>query len=121
MLALLAFACGSAAHKAEKAHDELASWAATGAMLSEQWSRGQLPAPYVKSTIAVAHDSLQDLVEPLRGDAESQDALRRIALDYQSFTRAFEQNDRLAAARPARDFAAIARALQKRKHAASRS
>ena len=115
MLLVLAAACGSAEHKAEKARDELQSWAATGAVLSRTWARGDAAPRYVKSTLKVASDSLQGLTKPLQGDDKSEKSLARVTQLYDTFERAFEQNDRAAARKTADQLDAISKDLQQQK------
>jgi hypothetical protein len=115
MLVLFAVACGSAEHKAEKARDELQSWAATGAVLSRQWSRGDATPRYVKSTLKVATDSLQGLIKPLQGDEKSQKSLERVTQLYDTFQRAFDRNELKTARQTSDDFDAISKELQQQK------
>lgn len=115
MLVLFALACGSAEHKAEKARDELQSWTATGEVLSRQWARGDATSRYVRSTLKVATDSLQGLTGPLQGDEKSQKALARVTRLYDTFERAFEQNDRSTARKTSGEFGAISKELQRQK------
>lgn len=115
MLLMLAAACGSAEHKAEKARDEMQSWAATGAVLSRQWPRGDATPRYVKSTLQVATNSLQGLTKPLQGDEKSEKRLARVTQLYDSFERAFERDDRRAARKTGDQFDAISKELQQQK------
>lgn len=112
---VLAAACGSAEHKAEKARDELQSWAATGAELSRQWSRGDATPRYVRSTLKVAIESLQGLSKPLQGDVRSQKSLAHVAQLYDTFQRAFERNDLKTARQKSVDFDATRKELQRQK------
>lgn len=113
MVLLLALACSSPETKAQKARDELSSWAGAGAVLSQEWSRGKLARPYVRSTLDAASDSLKVLAVPLKGDERANAQLRRTAQLFAGLSRAVADDDRAAAAHLVSEFAAISKALQK--------
>jgi len=105
----LTLACSSPERKAEQARDELASWAATGEVLSQQWSRGKVARPFVKSTLEVAFETVKALADS-SGNAA---AARRITQLYDSFSRAVENDDHAAAGLLSSKFGTISKALQK--------
>ena len=115
MVMVLAAACGSAEHKAEKARGELQSWAATGAVLSRQWSRGDATPRYVRSTLQVATESLQGLGKSLQGDEKSQKSLAHVTQLYDTFERAFERNDLKTGRQTSDEFDATSKDLQQQK------
>lgn len=114
MVLLLALGCSSPEKKAEKARHELSSWAGAGAVLSQEWSRGKLARPYVKSTLAVASDSLKGLADPLQGDERAKAQLWRVTQLFDGLSRSVANDDRAAAAPLSPEFAAIRKALQKK-------
>jgi hypothetical protein len=113
ILLLLAFACSSPERKAEKARDELSSWAGAGEVLSQDWSRGKVARPYVRSTLDVASESLKGLADPLKSDEQAKAQLWRVTQLFDGFSRAVEKDDRAAARSLSPEFAAISKALQK--------
>lgn len=114
MVLLLALACGSPEKKAQKARDELSSWAGAGALLSQEWSRGKLARPYIRSTLTVASDSLKGLADPLEGDERAKAQLWRVTRLFDELSRSVAHDDRAAAAPLSPEFAAISKALQKK-------
>lgn len=114
MVVVLALACSSPDKKAQKARDELSSWAGAGAVLSKEWSRGKLARPYVKSTLDVASDSLKGLVDPLKNDEEATTALWHMMHLFDRLSSAVASNDRPAAAPLSSEFATISKVLQKK-------
>lgn len=113
MVLLLALACGSPEKKAQKARDELSSWAGAGTVLSQGWSRGKIARPYAKSTVKVAADSLKTLADPLKDDEKAKAQLWRITQLFDGLSRSIANGDRAAAAPLTAQFAAIGKALQK--------
>ena len=113
MVLVLGLACSSPDKKAQKARDELSSWAGAGAVLSQEWSRGKLARPYVRSTLAVASDSLKSLADPLKDDEKANAQLSRVMQLFDGLSHAVTNDDRPAAAPLSPEFAAISKALQK--------
>ncbi|HEX7418858.1 MAG TPA: hypothetical protein VF505_03165 [Thermoanaerobaculia bacterium] len=113
ILLLLAIACSSPERKAQKARDELSSWAGVGQMLSQEWSRGKVARPYVKSTLDVAFESLKGLADPLKNDEKAEAELGHVTQLFDGFSRAVEKEDRAAAASLSTEFEAIRKSLQK--------
>jgi hypothetical protein len=79
---LIALGCSSPEQQAREAHDSVESWAATGKMLAQEWSRGNVSAAYAKSTAKVAIAELEKLDTPERDRAlkawrEMQNAVSR--------------------------------------------
>ncbi len=109
-LVLLVCACKTPATKASRARDELASWAATGQMLSSGWSRGDAQTPYVKSTVKVAIGEVAKLKPDLQKDAPSADDVDAL---YKKLSDALERNDRASAAQLSRPFGELGKKLQK--------
>ncbi len=110
---LLLASCKTPATKAERAHEELASWAATGQMMSDQWARGRAPTPYVKSTVDVALDEVQQLADPLKNHGESTRDISEVTALYRQLSGAVERSDRQSAGAIARRFNGIATRLKK--------
>lgn len=108
----LLVACKSPATKVAKARDELASWAAAGAMLSSAWSQGTAATPYVKSTVKVGAGEVDKLRQPLQSDSEGKEAVQQVANLYGKLLQAVEQNDRPSAAKLAGPFSAISRRVK---------
>lgn len=113
ILLLLTLACQSADKKTQKARDELSSWAGTGQVLSQDWSRGKVFRPYVKSTLDVATESLKGLADPLASDEKSKAALSRVTELFDRLSHAVENDDRAAAGSLSSEFGAIRKATQK--------
>ncbi|HEY3056661.1 MAG TPA: hypothetical protein VGK31_12090 [Thermoanaerobaculia bacterium] len=109
LLALAILACQSEASKAEKARNELASWAAAGAKLSREWSRGTVRKPYVKTTVKVALASLQQLADPLKSDQRASGQRSTVTSLFEEFSQRVERDDRSHDPR----FAAISEELQR--------
>lgn len=105
---ILVAACKSPAAKTKKAQDELASWAATGASLAENWSRRSAQTAYVKSTIEVASRAVDNLRDALQGDR----SVAEVAKLYEMLSSAVEHEDRASAARLAAPFAAISKRVK---------
>ena len=82
-------------------------------MLSQEWSRGKVARPYVKSTLDVAFESLKGLVDPLKNDQKAEAALGRVTQLFDRFSRAVDHGDRAAARSLSTEFAAAGKALKK--------
>ena len=113
ILILLTVACKSPQQKAEKARDELSSWAGAGAALSQEWSRGNVARPYVKSTLDVAADSLKGLADPLAADDKAEAALADATQLFDTFSRAVDDGDRAKAASLSSRFDKIGKTMKK--------
>jgi hypothetical protein len=101
VLILLALACASPERKAREARQSVASWAATGEMLAQEWMRGSVSDRYARSTARVAIEELQAL------DAPARDAAIRAWRDLED---AVARNDQTAAERTIAAFDHAARA-----------
>ena len=97
---LVILACGSPEGDAQKARDSVASWAAAGAMLAQEWTRGNVSDAYARSTARVAIEELHGFNAPAR------DAALQAWRDLQD---AVARNDREAAERTIAAFARVAR------------
>lgn len=111
LLTLVLLACKSESSKVEQERDELASWAATGERLSREWSRGTVRKAYVKTTVKVASDSLQQLADPLKNDRRASAHRSAVASLYDELSQRVERDDRHDDPR----FAAISAELQRSK------
>ena len=109
MALLLFVACKTPATKAAKARDELASWAATGAMLSRDWADAEAQTPYVKSTAEVASEA----VDKLRDTLNDRASIDELAGLYRKLSAAIARNDRAAAGELEKKFGDISKRLQK--------
>ncbi len=114
---LLLVSCKTQATKAERAREELASWAAAGQMLSDGWAREKTHTPYVKSTVETASDEIESLRQPLQGDTQSLQSLEEVSALYASLAKAVEQGDRHSGEEIARAFGDVNRRLQQQKNA----
>jgi len=100
----LLLACGKSPREREaEALESLGSWAATGAMLAEQWAAASLPDPYVRSTTELARQEIGVLRGAPGSRSTGPDAPRqageRLEAMYASFGRAVRAHDRDAARR----------------------
>ena len=104
---LLLVSCKSQEDKAQNAREKLASWVATGQMLSRNWARGVAIKPYARSTVRAASDEVEKLREPLKDDSTSMQSLDEVSKLYEKLSHAVEQDDRSSGEAIARAFAAI--------------
>lgn len=58
-LVVVLAACGGSGSKVKKQADTINSWAATAQLLQAGWHRGELPRPYVRSTLQDARKELK--------------------------------------------------------------
>lgn len=104
---LILVSCKSQQSKEERAREQLASWAATGRMLSKNWARGVAQKPYAKSTVRAASDEVEKLRQPLKDDSKSMRAVDDVSKLYEKLSQAIERDDRRSGEDIAHAFAAI--------------